>query len=181
LEAAQHFRGHRAGCSRDTPGPQGRRPAGQSESCRTSRTSGPRGGSPIVGRNSFQVGDRTRWEPGSGGDWTGPGLRRRPPPSSRPSLLRGRHLHALMGTSRGQWGSLLPWQRRRLGPRSHGHRGPLRESFNSVFQHRPILPEPRGKSLGKRPRAPPLNVCGCDLRVRAFVMASFFSLNNKVD
>lgn len=138
------------------------RPAGLAAGV-SRETSGPRGGSLVVGRNFFQVGDRTRWEPTSGGDWTGPGLGRRPPSSSRPSLLRGRHLHALMGTSPGQWGSLLPWQHRRLGPRSHGHRGPLRESFNSVFQHRPLLPEPRGKSLGKRPRAPPLNVCGCDL------------------
>lgn len=68
-----------AGCSRDTPGPEGRRPAGRPGSWSESvKLRGPAEVALSWDGNSFQVGDRTRWKPRSGGDWTGPGLRRRP-------------------------------------------------------------------------------------------------------
>lgn len=79
----------------------------------------------------------------------GPLARRPRPPalSSRPSPA-GRHLRALTGTRARHWGSPLPWQRRRLGPRSHGHPRLCAQPLWRLSAH-PGLP-----NLGVRGRNP---------------------------
>lgn len=87
-------------------------------------------GHPQVG-----AGARTDESRGPGRGRTREKSSRLPPPPPPAGLSpRGPHLQVLMCTRGRLWGSLLPWQRKRLGPRSPGHPGPSL-SYTTPYSH----------------------------------------------
>jgi hypothetical protein len=124
LATAQHFRGQRAGHS-GSPGTDRLRSRKELVELggRAARTGGPRCGwrhNPGRCAGGGKRGDSRVPGPGQPPS--------PPPPPARPSPQRAPPARS-DGPRARRWGSLLPWQRARLGPRSHGYRGPRRRGF----------------------------------------------------